>query len=164
MGANLKKGKLIDLEYRESLSGVPEGEWTNEPHSYQWSAFDLQCLVFRAPNLLHWCGYVGVPPGHPAFLRDYQDLPEIQVHGGLTYSNFLERAESYVKSRTHSCRHWWLGFNCSHPFDLVPGLLRGQLGSLSSRLCIQTYRNFKYVRAQTEFLAIQLSEMKQHGG
>ena len=47
---------------------------------------------------------MGIPKGHIAYDKDYDDLP-INVHGGLTYGQF---GEDGLK---------WFGFDCAHAGD-----------------------------------------------
>lgn len=60
----------------------------------------------------HRCGYVGVPPEHPAFGLDYTSdiLSEIWIHGGLTFAN---GGNCYPVDGNY----WWLGFDCAHYRD-----------------------------------------------
>lgn len=84
------------------------GPWDGEPDKRQWidPETDLDCLMVRN-RMGNWCGYVGVPEGHPWFGIEYSqsinpDCPKcadpddwcydcrpeakIEVHGGLTFS------------------------------------------------------------------------------
>jgi hypothetical protein len=60
-----------------------------------------------------WCGYVGVQKGHSAYAAHYDNV-DVDVHGGLTFSGRLP----YVKPNDI----WWLGFDCGHFDDFIPGL------------------------------------------
>ena len=53
-------------------------------------------------------GYVAIPPTHPAYKMDYDTLMyPIDVHGGLTYSNF--------GNGTDAPKYWWVfGFDTNH--------------------------------------------------
>lgn len=53
-------------------------------------------------------GYVAVPPNHPAYKMDYDTLIfPLEVHGGLTYSNFGDGVTAP--------KEWWVfGFDTSH--------------------------------------------------
>ena len=53
-------------------------------------------------------GYVAVPPTHPAYKMDYDTLMySIDVHGGLTYSQF--------GNGKNAPKDWWVfGFDTSH--------------------------------------------------
>lgn len=74
------------------------GPWDDEPDKKQWldEATGLPCLAVRASALGHWCGYVGVPVGHPAYGKGYADL-DVTVHGGLTFADRCVR---------HDREHW----------------------------------------------------------
>lgn len=63
-----------------------QGPWQNEPDKVQWldKATGLPCLIVRQPMSGHFCGYVGVPKGHPAFGKDDTD---VSVHGGQNFSS-----------------------------------------------------------------------------
>jgi hypothetical protein len=96
--------KTIEYRHRDK-SDWGEGPWQDEPDKRQWQdeATGLPCLVVRNRGGA-LCGYVGVPAGHPCFEVDYDDvygtynedytertsgpLPDLEVHGGLTFSDF----------------------------------------------------------------------------
>lgn len=72
----------------------------------------------------HWCGYVGVPEGHPLFGQGDSD-GLFAVHGGITFAGACQ------EDKEHGVCHaplpgrpekvWWLGFDCAHAGDLMPG-------------------------------------------
>lgn len=68
----------------------------------EWESEGFKCKVIFARQS-HRCGYVGVPKGHIAYDKDYDELP-IDVHGGLTYGSI----EGTV------C---WFRFDCAHLGD-----------------------------------------------
>ncbi len=75
------------IEYRtKDKSGWGNGPWQNEPDKIQWmdEATGYPCLMVRPHG--SWCGYVGVPPTHPAFGKSYDDV-NVSVHGGLTFAS-----------------------------------------------------------------------------
>ena len=57
------------------------------------------------------CGYVKVPPGHPWYGKDYDDI-DADVHGGLT---FAEPDTPCDKGGPDN--GWWVGFDCAHLHD-----------------------------------------------
>lgn len=146
------------------------GPWDNEPDKAQWvdDATGLDCLIVRN-RLGALCGYVGLPPGHPLHGTDYErayDHAEIDVHGGLT---FADRCQDGAEDGPGVCHvpelgrpHdvWWLGFDCAHACDLVPGML--ELPGLPERLQApgyrDVYRTFDYVRSEVANLAAQLAK------
>ena len=87
---------------------IPAGE----PDQDMWSdpATGLLCRARRSP-LDHWCGYVAVPPHLVDFMGDaYVDC---DVHGGVTFAGSAVPLEG---------ADYWIGFDCGHPSDLVPGM------------------------------------------
>lgn len=63
------------------------GEWDAEPDKLQWidAETGLDCLMVRTNHSGHWCGYVGVPPGHSLHGTSYDGV-DVNVHGGLTFA------------------------------------------------------------------------------
>ena len=85
------------------------GEWDLEPDNVKWTDPETQlpCWIKRN-NFGAFCGYVGIPKGHPYFEK-VGDTLNISVHGGITWSNYQEKYS-----------HWWLGFDCAHHMDKTP--------------------------------------------
>lgn len=71
---------------------------------------------FRILNLgPHPTAYVNIPANHPCFGKSYNEIYDygidIDVHGGLTYSNQKLRTESdYLVG-------WWIGWDYAHYDD-----------------------------------------------
>lgn len=131
----------------EDKSKWPErGPWDHEPDKVQWQdeATGLPCLALRSHG--HWCGYVGVPKGHPFYEKGYSEKicdckdneyscydhsPEcrVEVHGGLTFSDHCHTSDD-PEIQSHLICHvpdpgepdniWWLGFDCAHAGDKTP--------------------------------------------
>lgn len=142
-----------------------DGPWVNEPDKIQWvdDATGLDCLIHRHPSSGHLCGYVGVLEGHPAFEKEY-DQPDVDVHGGLTYSNFCQKTECedsgicHVPYEGRPHRVWWLGFDCAHSGDYSPISERFRLEPWYTGMH-ETYRDVEYVKAECAKLAAQLAAM-----
>jgi hypothetical protein len=131
------------------------GPWDSEPDKAQWidEATDLDCLVVRN-SMGALCGYVGVPPGHPWHGRTYYPGPiDVEVHGGLTFSNFCQEGAGeghgvcHVPEPGRPDNVWWLGFDCAHAGDVVP-TLRLFPGD--------QYRTFSFVQGECARLAAQI--------
>lgn len=117
----------------------PSGEWDNEPDKVQWTdeATGLVCLAHRS-RMGAWCGYVGLPPSHPLYEREYGDIyknvANLDVHGGLTYSAACQpnhdpvtgRGICHVPEPGEPDNLWWLGFDCAHAGDLSPDMVKHQ--------------------------------------
>ena len=126
----------------------------------------LECVVTRADlgrkNIIeggyvlsHRCGYVRIPPGHPWWGTDYNDI-SVSVHGGITFSEI------------EACEHedgigYWIGFDCAHAGDatLPPDVvLLPQFELMRPEKC-EHYWTLPEVIKETERLAKQvISEMK----
>jgi hypothetical protein len=103
---------------------------------------EFKCFWRRNKTLKHLCGYVILDKYNNFFGKCYDDIP-VQVHGGLTYS---EEEDGY----------WVVGFDCAHSGDLVPYLIQSSLDLKISLYGV--YRDRKFVEAECENLAEQLSE------
>jgi hypothetical protein len=163
----------------------PDGPWKSEPDKVQWKdkATGLPCLAVRNRHSGHWCGYVGVAEGHPAFELPYDDAsalgPEhkdgwkgLDVHGGLTYSAFCQDDEDaedhgicHVPQPGEPDRVWWLGFDCAHSGDLSPklgytaGMLKVYADILEQKRSYETYQTLEYVQGECARLAEQLGAL-----
>lgn len=149
-----------------------EGPWTNEPDKIQWvdEKTGLDCLIHRN-GMGALCGYVGVPEGHPAFAKPYDEV-DVRVHGGPTYSDFCQPSTDESHGICHAPYEgrpdhvWWIGFDCAHSGDLCPRSSRfnrefekehPQYAGFHAR---DTYRDVAYVKAECARLAAQLSAME----
>jgi hypothetical protein len=134
------------------------GDWDGEPDKVQWQdeATGLPCLAVRHGHYGHWCGYVGVADGHPAYEKHYDSVDLSRgVHGGLTFSEACQPNDSedrgicHIPADSEPDHVWWLGFDCAHYGDLSPsGRDYHRDGS---------YRTLKYVKSECRSLAAQLS-------
>ena len=97
-----KNGKPI------SLKAVAPGLKTGIYRGYEIyvrRVSDLPTLRFPSG---YYCGYVALPFTHPFYGKDYQDLDDIEVHGGLTFSGYLHHV---------ALDKYLLGFDCGHAGD-----------------------------------------------
>lgn len=148
-----------------------DGPWSAEPDRVAWAHAGLPCLALRGP-LGSWCGYAAVPPGHPLHGTSY-DVPDIHVHGGLTYSGACAGPICHVPTPADSDDVWWFGFDCAHAGDFSPAL-DARLRTLDQRSpraiydharavahdgIREVYRDRAYVQAETDRLADQLGRV-----
>jgi hypothetical protein len=132
-----------EFKFTERYIGVvdrgewPPGPWDKEPEDkLVWvdGATDLDCMLHRG-SLGGWCGYVGLPPGHPFHGMNYDAVDELsegslEVHGGLTFSDTCRPSEAgpqygicHIEQPGRPDPVWWLGFDCGHFMDKMPGML-----------------------------------------
>lgn len=148
-----------------------EGPWQGEPDKVQFEAHGLACLLHRGPGG-HWCGYVGLPEGHPSFevgcddVKPLNPVPDSEgewpdVHGGLTYSRFCAETDDeshgicHLPDEGEPHRVWWVGFDCAHSGDLSPKYAHRYADESWHRGDV--YRTIGYVRNETIRLAAQLA-------
>lgn len=171
-----------------------EGPWLHEgcpggADRVQWvdRATGLDCLAVR--NLWvtgSWCGYVGVPPGHPAHGANYHDV-DARVHGGLTFAGPCDEDPERVADLTQLMTRiglvavpdapielarichvpeagrpadvFWLGFDTAHAWDLSPGM-RYTLRRVEVHWPVEmpeVYRDLRFVKKECRRLARQLA-------
>lgn len=155
------------LEYRTTdKSTWGDGPWQTEPDKRQWldKSTGLPCLIVRGP-FGGLCGYVGVPPWHPAFETPYSEM-DVEVHGGLTFADFCQTGEPVENSICHIVddgeedRVWWFGFDCGHYGDMMPGYRRDLIAQMFDGHCREgVYRTFAYVKSNVRNLAKQLADL-----
>lgn len=157
-----------------------EGPWQHEPDRIEWRVGGLVALMRRNSRHGMWCGYVGVPAGHPWHGKKYHEI-DADVHGGLNYADECMVARPGEDPRELICHvpqagesddAWWLGFDCHHMNDLAPGFaaherelaanfraagdIRGaELFERGPEFFGLTYRDVDYVRNEVEGLVQQ---------
>lgn len=136
------------------------GPWQTEPDRLEFKHAGLQCLLSRNSHMGNWCAYVGVPKGHPAHGKDYNDdaISGIEIHGGLTYSEHCFANICHVTEGEDDL--YWFGFDCAHVGDFVPGLERA-FRKYSPDIFRGAYRDVPYVVEQTKALADQLMALSE---
>ena len=143
-----------------SREGWPRGPWDNEPDRIEWEASGYPALIVRN-HTGALCGYVGVPNGHPAYGKGYDEIPVYEVHGGLTYTDRCCGPICHVPKPGESDDVWWVGFDCQHGMDDAPGLMRYEMrGPARHYPRLGTYKTVDYVRAEVEKLALELRELE----
>jgi len=59
-------------------------------------------------------GYVAVPPSHPLWGIDYNNVEHIDVHGGLTYSEMNDVPGLFIDHPEIPNNYWVFGFDTKH--------------------------------------------------
>jgi hypothetical protein len=138
-------------------AGWGPGPWDNEPDRVEFRHAGLACLLHRGGGGA-WCGYVGLPPGHPAHGKGYGDalLYGVSAHGGLTYAAPCAHHVCHVPKPGEPDDLWWLGFDCAHAMDRLPGHLESGFVGLGGG---DHYWTVEDVTRETKALAEQLAAM-----
>lgn len=95
-------------------------------------------------------GYVCIHRPHPYWGLGYDDVPDISVHGGLTFADY----RVYVSEMEPREGEWWLGFDVLHAGDAWSISDSGRTVSMPGEV-----RDEAYVRKECESLAAQLAEV-----
>lgn len=143
-------------------SGWGAGPWEGEPDRCEWTT--VAGLPAIAQRVSHgaWCGYVAVPLGHPFHGRD-GDSVDLEVHGGITYSQGCHGAICHEPELGEPDNVWWFGFDTVHYGDIAPGIdaimrqARLAYPDLGEAKEHGVYRTLEYVRGECESLATQLT-------
>ena len=159
------------IEYfTQDKSEWEDGAWQTEPDKIQYmdEEFGFPCLILRN-QLGALCGYVGVPSTHKAFEQDYNDADaDFDVHGGLTFAGHCSDGDE-MKSICHKVEKgeddnvWWLGFDCVHFLDEVPGMsVHYKKLQIKMTPAGYKYRDIKYVEKELKHLARQLKNYNEN--
>lgn len=151
--------KIQPVEFHPPKSEWGDGPWQSEPDRVDFRFAGFPCLALRNHHGT-WCGYVGVPPGHPAYGKDY-DSVDVEVHGGLSYARKCHPPICHVPKPDEPDDVYWLGFDCGHAWDLSPGCnatLRIH-GIREEPRDYEIYRDLEYVQNEIRSLAAQLKVM-----
>lgn len=130
--------------------------WLSEPNRVEFKYKGFDCLINRViweRGAGHLCGYVAVKKEHPAYGKGYDDVA-VDIHGGLSYSNKCSGEICHKVEDGEDDNVWWLGFDCAHYSDYIPGQANPFQGEND------TYRTIEYVKWECESLVDQLLEMK----
>jgi hypothetical protein len=139
----------------------PRGEWDNEPDFLQDIEKETGYTYFISRiDLGNLCGYVILPKNHIVFENHYDDeiFQDIDVHGGLTYSEHDHRD---IEANEENPL-WILGFDCAHSGDLMPGSPYLQIVPEYEKRFGRNYRNLDYVIKECKSLAKQLYELDKN--
>ena len=167
--ATTKYGEKFD--WRETWGN---GEWEKEPDRVEWRkpGSAMPRLMVRNRHGA-WCGYVGLPPGHPLHGRkawgtggtdEQKDerLDKLEVHWGVTFANECGGEICHAPQPGEPEHVWWIGFDTAHSGDFSPGLeatVTRICGPRESRFAGSVYRDVGYVIREVESLAAQLEEV-----
>ena len=85
-------------------TNVTDKPWEDEPDHLLTEHLGYVLEIKRHDVFKHLCGYIYLPETHPDYGKKYGALSDMDVHGGLTFSQ-------------NGC----FGFDCAHAGDFEPG-------------------------------------------
>lgn len=123
----------------------------------QFDEYGYRCVVLEGP-LGNLNGYVLIrDPNHPLFGKGWDELEDLEVHGGVTYAaSDLKTHDKQSLGDDKPC--WWIGFDTAHYGDFVPEIaFTGHVQPGAKK------RSLEYVIRECRKLARQISVKKcQH--
>lgn len=142
---------MLDAEQKMKLL-ISDRPWEHEPDNEEWidALTGYKCWVWRHPTHGNLNGYVAIPKGHKVWGKG-EDVMDVDVHGGLTYSSVDKETDE-----------WVVGFDCNHAGDFAPKLVLTIMKYSSWEEAEQelrryvTYRTFEWVKEEVCSLARQL--------
>lgn len=109
--------------------------------AFEYKGYKCRIIRPHKREIIHLCGYVGLPSGHKYFGEDYDNIG-VEVHGGLTYSS--QRLHMQPEDDL-----WWIGFDCGHYGDI--SFLKDDLHFPGD-----TYKDMNFVESEIKQLVDQL--------
>lgn len=153
---------VIFIEFY-SKQNFPPGKWLSEPDLCVWE-HGLPCLAIRDMGMGIWKGFVAVKEGHPLFGKHIEEMLKqpvmmdvfLAVYGGLSGAGRLP-----AKYKEFAKDYWWIGIETSHGGDLMPLLkLDDSDPNMAKMISTQTYKDFSFIRKETNKLAKLISKLK----
>jgi hypothetical protein len=130
--------KLLTLDFYALLDKI-----MREPNYERFEYKGFKCLMRRNMQFGTWCGYVGIPSDHPLFKKKDLDELNLDVHGGITWSDFLEDENDGL---------YYIGFDCAHYLDVIPFMYMHVPTFTNEGI----YRDADYVRQEIRNLVDQI--------
>lgn len=92
-------------------------------------------------------GYVSIPKGHILYKKKYDEIhlmfPEINVHGGLTYSDFVEKGSVFEKNGFKE-GDYIIGFDTGHFGDNIDNWSKKQVFAETESLKNQILNKYPF--------------------
>lgn len=111
-----------------------------------------------------WKGFVGIDDQHPFYNKKVDELlhlPQgmdifLAVYGGVSGAGRLP-----AKYKEFAKNYWWIGLETSHGGDFMPLLkLEDSDPNMAKMISNQTYKDFRFIRRETNKLANLISKIK----
>lgn len=158
----MSKTEIIEpIKYNKEKWG--DGPWQTEPDRVEFEHVGFPCLIVRTPSG-HLCGYVALPPNHPDYKKDYDDI-NVDCHGGLTYGSLCSGHICHISKPGAPDDVYWVGFDHAHSGDYTPrnNEFKEKFGLHFSQQDYEVYRDIEYVIKGVKYLAEQLQSIQELG-
>lgn len=153
---------IITIEFFNKKD-FPPGKWLNEPDLCFWHC-GLPCLAVRDMNMGIWKGFVGLEEDHPLYEKtiDYIiGIPQALDLFRAASDRLSGAGKLSAKYQNYAKNCWWIGIETSSGTDLMPLLKLDQSDPVMAKMISnQTYKDFHFIRRETNKLAKQLLKLK----
>lgn len=99
-----------------------DGPWQTEPDLVEWreDGIPYPLIIIRGmPGA--WCGYAGLPPGHPLFGGGPGCDSGLAITQAVTWASACaDDTDGQLVPTGEPPDCWWLGFDCAHPMQYAP--------------------------------------------
>lgn len=148
---------IIFLEFFNKKN-FPPGEWLKEPDLSRWIHHGMDCLVIRDMSLGIWRGFVGIDQQHIFYKKSMENIIATEKGMDLFFEvsgRLCNAGRLPIKYKEYSSNLWWVGIDTSQSNDYMP-LLKLDDSTITLQ---QTYKNFSFIRRETNKLAKLLSKI-----
>lgn len=106
-----------EIKNNVSINDIKEMEYksvVNKPKKYEilCQAWYMGYKVLIVNYFTHPCAYIGLPSNHKYDHVYYEDIPDIDCHGGLTYSGDDHQVVNELQNSG-----WFIGWDYAHFHD-----------------------------------------------
>lgn len=124
----------------------------------------MPCLAIRDMGMGVWKGFVAVDKDHFLYGKTIEEMLTepvmrdifIAVYGGLSGAGRLP-----AKYKEFAKDYWWIGIETAHGGDLMPLLkIDNSDPNMAKLISTQTYKDFSFIRKETNKLAKLISKLK----
>lgn len=148
---------IVFLEFFNKKD-FPPGEWLKEPDLSRWTHYGMSCLAIRDMSLGIWRGFAGIDRQHSFYKKSMENIFATEKGMDLffqTGGRICNAGRLPIRYREYASNLWWVGIDTSQGGDYMP-LLKLDNSTMVSH---QTYKNFSFIRRETNNLAKLLSKI-----
>jgi hypothetical protein len=119
-----KAGRPLDRETDWGLWNPPrsqwgDGPWQTEPDLVEWREDGVPYPLMMIRGMQGaWCGYAGLPPGHPLFGAGTRGGASLTQE--ITWASPCGDDDGPLRPTGEPPNCWWLGFDCAHVMQYAP--------------------------------------------
>lgn len=119
MSSNPPLETPLEAAVRRGRASWPPGPWTKEPDTHKWMEGLVYCVVIRAGESGHFCGYLGCQC--PSMSEELGLLTQLAVDAPVTWEpKYGSPVEEFLGETDPVRGLVWLGWDAAHSFNMTP--------------------------------------------